>query len=85
MAGIDPKGLAGDRCFDVCQFFRNSHHVSPGVNRRRLDICCAELGLDRERTRAWCFVHAMLDACWAFEDGNSSQRSVAYAEETLVF
>src|SRR5207237_7326134 len=24
---IDPKGLAGDRCFDVCQFLRNPHYV----------------------------------------------------------
>jgi streptomycin 6-kinase len=54
---IDPKGLAGDRCFDVCQFFRNPRdRPSPRVNRRRLDIFCAELGLDRQRTKAWCLV-----------------------------
>jgi len=82
---IDPKGLAGDRCFDVCQFLRNPHEVPPSVNGRRLDIFCAELGLDRERTKAWCFVHAVLDACWDFEDGKPWQRSVAYAEDTLTF
>ncbi|HEX5414910.1 MAG TPA: aminoglycoside phosphotransferase family protein [Chloroflexota bacterium] len=82
---IDPKGLVGDRCFDVCQFFRNSGDEPPAVNRRRLDIFCAELGLDRERTRAWCYVHAVLDACWSFEDGTSWENSVAYAEETLKF
>jgi streptomycin 6-kinase len=66
---IDPKGLAGDRCFDVCQFFRNPRDgPSPRVNRRRLDIFCAELGLDRQRTTDWCLVHAVLDACWEFED-----------------
>lgn len=65
---IDPKGLAGDRCFDICQFFRNPRdRASPQVNRRRLDIFCAELGLDRQRTKDWCFVHAVLDACWSFE------------------
>jgi streptomycin 6-kinase len=82
---IDPKGLVGDRCFDVCQFFRNPRDVPNGVNSRRLDLFCAELGLDRARTNAWCFVHAMLDACWDFEDGNSWERTVAYAEETLSF
>ena len=82
---IDPKGLAGDRCFDVCQFFRNPHDVPTSVNRRRLDLFCAELGLDRERTKAWCLVHAVLDACWDFEDGNSWDRAVAYAEETQAF
>ncbi len=82
---IDPKGLVGDRCFDVCQFFRNPHDVPRFVNSRRLDIFCSELGLNRARTKDWCFVHAMLDACWDFEDGNSWQRAVAYAEETRSF
>lgn len=82
---IDPKGLAGDPCFDVCQFFRNPHHVPPRVNSRRMDIFCSELGLNRERTKAWCFVHAVLDACWSFEEGNSWARSLAYAEETQSF
>lgn len=82
---IDPKGLSGDPCFDVCQFCRNPHAVAPRVNRRRLDIFQAELGLDRDRIKAWCFVHAMLDACWEFEAGHSWERAVAYAEETLSF
>ena len=83
---IDPKGLAGDRCFDVCQFLRNPDRVMPAsLNRRRLDIFCAELGLDRGRTRDWCLVHAVLDACWDFEEGNPWQQAVAYAEETLSF
>jgi streptomycin 6-kinase len=82
---IDPKGLAGDRCFDVCQLLRNPREVPPSVNRRRLDILCAELGLDHERTRAWCYVHAVLDACWQFEEGQPWQRTLAYAEETRAF
>lgn len=82
---IDPKGLAGDRCFDVCQFLRNPDDVPAALNRRRLDIFCAELGLDRARTGDWCFVHAVLDACWDFEDGNSWHDAVAYAKETLSF
>jgi len=82
---IDPKGLVGDPCFDVCQFFRNPHYIPPAVNRRRLDRFCADLGLDRERVKAWCLVHAILDACWDFEDGNSWERAIAYAEETQTF
>lgn len=82
---IDPKGLIGDRCFDICQFLRNPHDVPTVVNRRRLDQFCAELSLDRTRTRDWCFVHAMLDACWAFEDGDPWEHTVAYARETLAF
>jgi streptomycin 6-kinase len=84
---IDPKGLLGDPCFDICQYLRNPYPgpIEPGLNRRRLDRFCTELGLDRERTKAWCFVHAMLDACWSFEDGESWARTVAYAEATLAF
>src|SRR5215213_2180069 len=41
---IDPKGLTGDRCFDLCMFFRNPlpTGVPPAVNRRRLDIFATE-------------------------------------------
>jgi streptomycin 6-kinase len=80
---IDPKGLVGDRCFDICQFLKNPGAVPLEVNRRRVDVFCGELGLDRSRTRDWCFVHGILDACWDFEDGNAWQAKVAYAEETL--
>jgi len=82
---IDPKGLVGDRCFDVCQFLRNLETVPSSVNRRRVDIFCDELGLDRRRTRDWCLVHAVLDACWSFEDGEAYAPRVAYAEQSLLF
>jgi streptomycin 6-kinase len=82
---IDPKGLVGDRCFDVCQFLVNPGPVPASVNRRRLDIFCAELNLDLQRTRQWCLVHAVLDACWSFEDGADWRTRVAYAEQTLQF
>lgn len=80
---IDPKGLVGDRCFDVCQFFKNPGPRPISVNRRRLDIFCTELGLDRERTKSWCLVHAVLDACWDFEEGNRRGQAIPYAEEVL--
>jgi streptomycin 6-kinase len=82
---IDPKGLVGDPCFDVCQFLRNPRPVSARQNARRLDLFCDVLGLDRERTQAWCLVHAVLNACWDLEDGVDWQPSIAYAEQTLVF
>jgi streptomycin 6-kinase len=82
---IDPKGLVGDPCFDVCQFLLNPHRMPADVSRRRLDSLCSELGLDRQRTTAWCLVHAVLNACWDFEDGVEWQPRVAYAEQTLSF
>jgi streptomycin 6-kinase len=84
---IDPKGLSGDRCFDVCMFLRNPWPgpEDPRVNARRLDIFCAELGLDRERTKAWSFVHGVLDALWSLEDGEPLEKKLAWAELTLAF
>ena len=82
---IDPKGLAGDQYFDLCQFLLNPVAVPARVNRRRLDLFCAELGLDRERASQWCLVHAVLNACWEYEEGRQWQPSVAYAEEAATF
>ncbi|MBV9356982.1 MAG: phosphotransferase [Chloroflexi bacterium] len=85
---IDPKGLMGDRAFDVCQFFRNPDFDRPParrVNARRLDIFCAGLELDRQRVKDWGLVHAVLDACWQYEDGNDWRPAVAYAEQTMLF
>jgi streptomycin 6-kinase len=76
---IDPKGLTGDRCFDVCQFLMNPDAVPIHVNRRRLDVFCEDLNLDPVRTRQWCLVHAVLNACWSFEDGKDVRPAVAYA------
>jgi streptomycin 6-kinase len=82
---IDPKGLAGDRHFDLCQFLRNPGPVPVEINRRRLDIFCAELGLDRRRAADWCVVHAVLDACWSYEEGLPFLDRVAYAEQARSF
>jgi streptomycin 6-kinase len=84
---IDPKGLAGDRHFDVCQFLRNpvDTPVSITTNRRRLDQFSELLALDRQRLAMWCLVHAVLDACWSYEDGQDWRPIIAYAETTLLF
>lgn len=82
---IDPKGLLGDPHFDVCQFFRNPRPVPLAVNRRRLDRFCADLGLDRERVKAWGLVHGILDACWEYEEGRPWGEAAARAEETQRF
>jgi streptomycin 6-kinase len=79
---IDPKGLAGDRCFDVCQFLRNPRdRPSAKVRSRRLDIFRDELGLERERMKAWLFVHAVLDACWEFEGAAVREGGGGFAHE----
>jgi streptomycin 6-kinase len=81
---IDPKGLFGDRHFDVCQFLRNPlRPVSPPDNRRRLDRFSDLLQLDRQRLSHWALVHAVLDACWSFEEGGDFRPKVTYAAAML--
>jgi streptomycin 6-kinase len=67
---IDPKGLIGDPGFDIAAFMRNPSPRSAAVHAsRRLDILSSELGLDRQRTRDWCFAEAVLNACWSRSAG----------------
>jgi len=75
---IDPKGLAGEREFDIGAFMMNP---IPGllamdnpreVLERRLDTFTAELGLDSDRLRAWTFVYPVLSACWSAKGGDGS-------------
>jgi len=66
---IDPKGLVGDRGFEIAAFIKNPDVKTPPVMARRLDILCGELELDRERVKAWLFAEQMLNACWD-HDGN---------------
>jgi streptomycin 6-kinase len=73
---IDPKPLVGERELDAVGLLRNAacNGGAPGV-RRWLDVL-AELGLDRERARAWGVAHAL---AWGWADGAWSGRSVEAA------
>jgi streptomycin 6-kinase len=69
---IDPKGVVGERCYEPGALLRNPYPHVPGARdtARRLDRLAAELGLDRERLRAWAFAQAVLSAVWHIEDGD---------------
>ena len=69
---IDPKGLVGERGFDVCAWmmnpwgFPNASDFLPRANQR-LDILARELGENRLRLAQWCFVFAALNLCWSLD------------------
>ena len=69
---IDPKGLLGERGFDVTAWMMNpwgfptTPDFLPKANRR-LDILANELGEDRTRLAQWCLVFAALNLCWSLD------------------
>jgi streptomycin 6-kinase len=71
---IDPKGVIGEREYEICAFMRN-----PGpqlftvmdtkkVLLRRFDQIVEHTGFDRERILLWSIVNAVLVAWWCIED-----------------
>jgi streptomycin 6-kinase len=62
---IDPKPLAGEREFGVAALVRGGElGHGEGFVRHRLERLSADLGLDRERVRAWSLAQTV---AWAFE------------------
>ena len=65
---IDPKGLVGDRGFEIAALIRNPDVKPPSLLTRRLDLLCDELTLERARVKDWLFAEQMLNACWDHDD-----------------
>jgi len=83
---IDPKGLVGEREYEVGALLRNPDSLlrSPSAGRileRRIARLSDELTLDRERVRNWAAAQAVLAAYWGWEDhGQIWQDALEYAE-----
>jgi streptomycin 6-kinase len=71
---IDPKGVMGERIYDVANILCNPYHPLSQLERgpermeRQASIFCERLAIDRHRLLSFVFVHACLSACWAQED-----------------
>ncbi|OOE12447.1 aminoglycoside phosphotransferase family protein [Fictibacillus arsenicus] len=73
---IDPKGLIGDREYDVIQYLLNKlpeTKVKETIEKR-INIFVKELDLDKERVLLRGFSHAVLSTCWTIEDGNFNEK-----------
>jgi streptomycin 6-kinase len=69
---IDPKGLLGERGFDLANLFCNpdlATATAPGRLARQVDTAAAAAGLDRERLLRWVLAYAGLSASWSLADG----------------
>lgn len=81
---IDPKGLYGERSYDVGQFLLNPNQelaTNSKIQRRRIDILCAELSLDKARVTRWAAAHAVLSSWWDYNEVDDGwKRGLAVAE-----
>ncbi len=76
---IDPKGLRGERGFDLAPLFGNpdmadpEHAVATSPERfaRRLAVVSEAAGLERARLLRWVLAWAGLSAAWSLEGGTS--------------
>jgi streptomycin 6-kinase len=74
---IDPKGVLGDRHYEVSNVFRNPYGadalaLTPARVDGLADTFTARLGLDRKRTLQWAAAHCALSECWNRETGSES-------------
>lgn len=73
---IDPKGVIGEREFELGAFLRNPYYDYPkGSNYKNLEKIriiqfSEELGFDKERIRDWAFACAVISLLWFLEDEN---------------
>ncbi|KZE69257.1 hypothetical protein AWM68_03035 [Fictibacillus phosphorivorans] len=72
---IDPKGLIGDREYEVVQYLLNKlpENEVEKITEKRIDIFVENLNLDKERVLLRTYSHAVLATCWTVEDGNYSE------------
>jgi len=71
---IDPKGVVGEREFEVYALLRNplgwplAQPDPARVLQRRIDQVADRLGLDRQRIRLWSVAQCVLSAWWDYND-----------------
>lgn len=70
---IDPKGIIGEREFEIGAFLRNPLCVveDPQETKeiaRNLDLIIELTGFDHQRVLSWCIIQAVLCVCWYCED-----------------
>ncbi|MFD2443613.1 aminoglycoside phosphotransferase family protein [Bacillus sp. CGMCC 1.16607] len=67
---IDPKGLIGEREYDLIQFLMNKLPDFDNEKRieLRINIFVEELGLNKERILLWGVCHSILSTAWSVND-----------------
>jgi streptomycin 6-kinase len=80
---IDPKGLFGERTFDLVNILRNPRPelaLAPGRLARHASIIALEAKVDRVRLLRWLLAFSGLSAAWLLEDGEDPEPDLAIAD-----
>lgn len=84
---FDPKGLIGERTYDVANALCNPINMPSLVcNEARLlrqsTILANKLSISHKRVLAFVYVHACLSVCWSIEDGMAGDLAMCIAQLT---
>ena len=84
---IDPKGLVGNRAYDVAAALLNPDTSTLGKNpelvkilERRTSIFSEILTLDKQEILAWGFTHLVLSNIWSLEDHGETWQPDGFIE-----
>ncbi|GGJ37588.1 aminoglycoside phosphotransferase family protein [Deinococcus roseus] len=89
---IDPKGIIGERAYEIGAFLRNPWPVlydlySPeelqNVQARRVDAFAERLGLSRERILKWSVYIFVLSGCWGYAETRDDWKKELLGAEVL--
>ncbi|PLR74861.1 aminoglycoside phosphotransferase family protein [Bacillus sp. UMB0728] len=74
---IDPKGLIGEREYDVIQYLLNRLPETGGesIISKRIDLFAENVGLKREKLISWGYAHSILSASWSWEENGRCEPS----------
>lgn len=87
---IDPKGVIGERAYEVGAFIRNpfpyllKQPQAQDIIQTRIHMFSEILSLDKQRLQHWSYVQAVVAACWAMEDGQTNP-TLAMAEAEMLY
>lgn len=84
---IDPKGLVGERAYDLANLFFNPDAdvaLTPGRLTRLADVVSEAARVDHERLMRWVIAYGGLSAAWSLEDGEEAGLAQAVLERAIA-
>lgn len=84
---IDPKGLAGERAYEIGPLLWNKTDASSDLRSlalRRIAQVSEILELDRQRVLRWGFAESVLSVLWGFEDTGTVEEAALALPRALA-